>query len=138
MDFLARLGPPEIVNGVLGLLAGVASTWLVLSLVHLVRLRRAVGEAGAIALAGSRRVLKGQAAEQLAPLAVEFSYLPSDARFLGSPIDYLVFDGLSDDDEPVEIVFLEVKTGRARLTAREARIREAVQAGRVRWEELRL
>ena len=138
MELLYRFGPPEVVNGVLGLLLGVVSTWLLLSVLHLVRMRRAVAQAGAIALAGSRRVLKGQAAEQLAPLSAGFDYLPSDARFLGSPIDYLVFDGLSEDDEEVEIVFLEIKTGKARLTTREARIRDAVEAGRVRWEELRL
>lgn len=82
-------------------------------------------------------MLKGQAAEQLAPLTANFGYLPNDSRFLGSPIDYVVFDGLSDDEE-LEIVFLEVKSGGARLSAREARIKEAVLAGRVRWEELRL
>lgn len=138
MESLYRFAPPDVISGVAGLLVGIAGTWLLLSLVHWLRLRRAVHGAGARALAGSRRVIKGQAAEQLAPLTADFAYLPSDARFLGSPIDYLVFDGLSDDDEPVEIVFLEVKTGRARLTAREARIRDAVRAGRVRWEELRL
>ncbi len=138
MERLYLLGPPELVNGVLGLLFGAVSTWLALSLIHRFRLRQAVQGAGARALASSRRVLKGQAAEQLAPLSAEFDYLPSDARFLGSPIDYLVFDGLSEDEGPVEIVFLEVKTGKARLTAREARVREAVLAGRVRWEELRL
>lgn len=138
MEFLYRFGPPEVVNGLLGLTLGAASTWLAIALLYILRTRRAVAKAGAVALAGSRRVLKGQAAEQLAPLAASFEYLPSDARFLGSPIDYLVFDGLAEEEEEVEIVFLEIKTGKARLTPREIKIREAVEAGRVRWEELRL
>ena len=137
MDTLYQFGPPEIVNGVLGLLGGAIFTWMILTLHYMRRLRHTARHAGAIALEGSRRVLKGQAAEQLAPLSGSFDYLPSDARFLGSPIDYLVFDGLSDEDD-VEIVFIEVKTGKARLNARETRVKEAVQAGRVRWEELRL
>jgi len=41
----------------------------------------------------SRAVLKGKMAEQLAPILPEFQYLPSDAKFLGDPVDYVVFDG---------------------------------------------
>jgi predicted Holliday junction resolvase-like endonuclease len=138
VETLYSLAPPEIVNAALGVLAGAVSVWVVMATFYRMRLRQAVSEAGERALSSSRRVLKGQAAEQLAPLAAGFDYLPSDARFLGSPIDYLVFDGLSDDHHEVEIVFLEIKTGRSKLTSREARIRDAVEAGRVRWEELRL
>jgi len=42
----------------------------------------------------------------------EFNYNPTDARFLGSPVDFVVFNGLSGDS-PEEVVFLEVKTGKA-------------------------
>lgn len=120
-----------------GTAAGSLLSWFSLRLLYRWRERRITKEAAQAALKRSRRVLKGQAAEQLAPLAQEFRYLANDARFLGSPVDYLVFDGLSEPGE-VEVVFLEVKSGQARLTEREARIREAVEAGRVRWEELRL
>ena len=140
MSTLYQWWPPETVNAVLGLLTGVAVTWLVLFVRYSWKLREVAQTAGASALRASRRVLKGQAAEQLAPLTDGFPYLPSDARFLGSPFDYLIFDGLSDDDGDgeVEIVFLEIKTGRAKLSARETKIKRAVEAGRVRWEELRL
>ena len=63
----------------------------------------------------SRSTLKGKIAEQLAPLLPGFPYLPADARFLGSPIDYIVFKGISNsgeahlDPEDLEIVLLEVK-----------------------------
>ena len=76
--------------------------------------------------------------EYLAPWIGEFPYNPKDVRFLGTPVDLIVFDGL-DEDALEEIVFVEVKTGpSANLTKRERRLRDAVKNGRVRWEELRL
>jgi len=132
------LGKPlDLVTLLLGLLGGSTLSWIVLRITFAFRERRVKKAAAAQALQRSRRVLKGQATEQLAPLSGDFPYLANDSRFLGSPIDYIVFDGLSDDDE-LEIVFLEVKSGEARLSAREKRLKEAVKAGRVRWEELRL
>jgi predicted Holliday junction resolvase-like endonuclease len=62
---------------------------------------------------------------------------PRDARFLGSPVDLIVFDGLADD-EVRRVVLVEVKTGNAGLTSRERLVRDAVRAGRVEWVELRL
>jgi predicted Holliday junction resolvase-like endonuclease len=90
------------------------------------------------AISSSRRVLYGQAAEQLAPLVDGFAFLPQESRFLGHPVDYVVFEGLGDDDGELSIVFVEVKTGGAKLSRRERRIREAIEAGRVRFETLRM
>lgn len=85
----------------------------------------------------SRAVLRGQVAEHLVPMMEAFPWNPADARFLGHPVDYVVFDGLSDEEEELEIVIVEVKTGGARLTKREAAIRRAVEEGRVRFEVVR-
>ena len=85
----------------------------------------------------SRATIRGQVAEQLAPLLPEFPYASADARFLGAPVDYVVFDGLSDDDE-VEVVLVEIKSGKARLSRREKRVQEAVNQGRVRYEIVRV
>ena len=86
----------------------------------------------------SRAVVTGKVTEHLVPLMGEFPYNPKDVRFLGSPVDLVVFDGM-DDDDLNEIVFVEVKTGAsASLSTRERRIRDAVRAGSVRWQELRL
>jgi predicted Holliday junction resolvase-like endonuclease len=87
----------------------------------------------------SRGVLGGKAAEQLAPLVPQFSdrFDPSEARFLGAPVDYVVFDGLGTGDLR-EIVLVEVKTGRSQLNGNEREVGLAVAEGRVRFEVLRL
>ncbi len=86
------------------------------------------------AIEQSRSVLGGKFTEQMAPYLPEFKYDPTEARFIGTPIDLLVFPGLAEG-EPREIVLIEVKTGRAgKLTTRERRIEELVKAGKVRWE----
>jgi predicted Holliday junction resolvase-like endonuclease len=86
----------------------------------------------------SQSVVSGKTSEQLVPFLPDFPFDPRDARFLGSPVDLVVFDGLSGGDLR-EIVFVEVKTGpSAVLSTRERRIRNAVDDGRVRFRELRL
>lgn len=89
------------------------------------------------AIESSRRVLEGKFKEQLAPILPDFKYNPTDARFLGSPVDFVVFDGLAEKD-PKQIVFLEVKTGEAKLTEREKLIRGLVEEGKVKYKVLRL
>ncbi len=81
-------------------------------------------------------VTTGKVAEQLVPFLPGFPYNPRDARFLGSPVDFVVFDGLTDGDVR-RVLFVEVKTGAADLSGRERRVRDAVRAGRVEWVELR-
>src|SRR4051812_2844375 len=84
----------------------------------------------------SRAVTRGQMYEQLVPYLPEFQFNPKDAQFLGRPVDFVVFDGL-DEGEVRRIVFVEVKTGVSTLTTRERRVRDAIRAGRVEWQELR-
>jgi predicted Holliday junction resolvase-like endonuclease len=88
------------------------------------------------AIQKSQAVTLGKITEHLVPYLPEFTYNPKDARFLGSPIDFLVFDGLSEGEVKC-IIFVEVKTGTSALNTRERRIRDAVQAGKVQWLELR-
>lgn len=42
----------------------------------------------------SRATLSGQFLEKLAPRFPGFPYDPTDLRFLGTPVDYVVFAGL--------------------------------------------
>ena len=89
------------------------------------------------AILRSQADVAGRIGEQLVPHLPGFRWNPRDARFLGSPVDYLVFDGLTTG-EVTRVVFLEIKTGGAVLSPRERQVRQAVLDGRVEWEELRL
>lgn len=84
------------------------------------------------ALKRSRVVLKGKIGEQLAPIFDVFPFDVADARFIGSPVDFLVFDGYSDG-EIKEVVLVEIKTGKSRLSTKERRIRNVVKEGKFRW-----
>jgi predicted Holliday junction resolvase-like endonuclease len=97
----------------------------------------AEAEIRADAVRRSSAVVSGKVTEHLAPYLPDFPYDPRDARFLGMPVDLIVFDGLNDDDLR-EIVFLEIKARGSGLTTRERRIRDAVLARRVRWSEFRV
>jgi len=88
------------------------------------------------AIQRSQAVTVGRVFEQLIPYLPDFPFNPKDARFLGSPVDFVVFDGL-DAGELRGIVFVEVKTGAATLTPRERQIKDVIQARRVAWTELR-
>ncbi len=85
----------------------------------------------------SQAVTVGKVSEQLVPLLPGFNYNPKDVRFLGSPVDLVVFDGLNDGAVR-QVVFIEVKTGAAALSSRERQVRDAILEKRVRWDELRL
>ena len=85
----------------------------------------------------SQAVTVGKVIEHVAPYLPDFGHNPKDARFIGSPVDFVVFDGLNDETE-VHVVFIEVKSGSSCLSVRERRVRDAIKLGRVRWKELRV
>lgn len=93
------------------------------------------------AIERSKQVIIGKVTEHLVPIAPFFRYNPKDVRFLGSPIDLIVFDGL-EDGSVREIVFIEVKSGESgrhpSLSRREEGVRKAVEDKRVRYELLHL
>ena len=92
----------------------------------------------------SRAVLKGKMAEQFAPLFPEFHYLPSDAKFLGDPVDYVIFDGYTDfrdgdgRAEDINVILIDIKSGQARLSKGQQAIAQAIAAGRVRFETVHI
>ncbi|MDR3173241.1 MAG: hypothetical protein LBU19_03235 [Treponema sp.] len=86
----------------------------------------------------SRAVLGGLVSEQLAPLLPGFPYDPGDCRFVGKPVDFIVFKGMNQKDI-TEVIFLEVKSGVAKtLNDQEKKLRDAVLAGKVRWAQFDL
>jgi predicted Holliday junction resolvase-like endonuclease len=88
------------------------------------------------AVVQSRAVLGGKFTEQMVPYFPDFKYDPTEVRFIGSPIDMIVFPGLAGG-VPEEIVILEVKTGKnAQLTPQQRKIRQLIENGMVRWDEI--
>jgi predicted Holliday junction resolvase-like endonuclease len=89
------------------------------------------------AIEKSRAGILGKVSEHLIPFFPTFPHNPKDARFIGTPVDFVVFDGL-DDGEVRKIVFVEVKTGSSPLSTRERQVRNVVKQQVVEWEELRI
>lgn len=85
----------------------------------------------------SQSVTMGKMTEHIVPYLPGFKFNPADARFIGSPIDFVLFDGLSND-EVRKIVFVEVKTGSSNLSTRERSIRNAVQDKKIEWLEIKV
>ncbi len=82
----------------------------------------------------STAVTKGKISEHLIPfIDANFKFNPNEARFIGSPIDMIVFSGI-DSDKPVKIYFLEIKTGSSTLSKRQKLVKDAVLSNRVYWE----
>lgn len=82
----------------------------------------------------SEAVTRGKVTEHLIPYFPDFEYNPKDARFLGTPVDFIVFDGLSEG-EMNKVVFVEVKTGKTgALSPREKLVRDCIGRGKVSYE----
>jgi predicted Holliday junction resolvase-like endonuclease len=102
--------------------------------------QRAIKDARRQSVEQSRRTLKGKMAEQIAPLLPGFPYLPADSRFIGDPIDYVVFDGYTDvrdnsqKADELEVIILDIKQGKASLSRSQRAIAKAVEEGRVRFD----
>ena len=73
----------------------------------------------------------GKAVEKVAPALPSFPHAIGDCRFLGEPIDYLVFGGIVPQGRIEELVFLDIKTGKAKLTDGQKLIRDAVERHKV-------
>ncbi len=92
-------------------------------------------------IARSVNTLLGKIGEEFAPLllADKYGINPKDFRHLGSPVDYIAFKGLSDDNVDPEVIFIEVKSGKSTaLTERERKVRDAIRNGKVRYEVVSL
>jgi len=89
------------------------------------------------AILKSRAVLGGYFSEQLAPFLPNFKHLPTECRFVGKPIDLIVFKGM-DDKDINEVVFVEVKSGKSKLSPVEKKLKETIEKKKVRWEEYRI
>jgi len=89
------------------------------------------------AIKQSRAVLSGQFSEQIAPYLPDFPFNPTEARFMGKPIDFVVFKGM-DEKKIEEIVFVEVKSGQSQLSKIEKSLKSAVENKKVSWHEYKV
>ncbi|MFH1311175.1 MAG: Holliday junction resolvase-like protein [Nanoarchaeota archaeon] len=89
------------------------------------------------AIIKSRAVLGGQFSEQLAPYLPDFEFSPTECKFLGKPVDFIVFKGM-DEKKIDEVVFVEVKSANSKLSSQEKNLKETIEKKRVRWEEYRV
>lgn len=89
------------------------------------------------AILKSRAVLGGHFSEQLAPFLPDFPFKPNECLFMGKPIDFIVFQGM-DEKEINKVTFVEVKSGKARLSPQEKNLKEAIDKKKVEWAEYRI
>jgi predicted Holliday junction resolvase-like endonuclease len=94
--------------------------------------RQELDEARKDAIKRSRASLEGRIYEQLVPILSKWPFTPSDARFIASPLDYVVFDGLSTDDVS-KIIFVEVKKGSGKISKRQESVKRAIEEGKVSY-----
>lgn len=93
--------------------------------------RRAIPQSSEIK---STAVNIGFILERIAPVMEEFRFDRNDCRSLFDPIDYIIFEGLRKKNSVSKILFVEIKTGGARLTEKQKEIRNLVERKRVVWD----
>lgn len=79
----------------------------------------------------SLAVKHGMTMEHLVPWAQNFPGDPRTFRFIGDPIDGVIFG-------KEKIIFVEFKTGNSQLSERQKQIRELVRQKKIEWHEVRI
>jgi predicted Holliday junction resolvase-like endonuclease len=74
-----------------------------------------------------RAGIKGKVTEAFAPFLPGFPYKASECKFLGDPIDYLVFEGL-DERDIKGVHFVEVKQGTSKLSKHQKQIKDLIDS----------
>lgn len=120
---------------ILPLLFAICIILIILLIVQRIRFGLRIKKERQDAINRSRAVIAGQMTEQVAPFLKGFPCNPSDARFIGKPVDFVAFPGLMENDEVREVLLIEVKTGTSTLSSREKEVKKAVEQGRVRYVE---
>jgi len=85
---------------------------------NLVKLRADIAER-------QRVGIKGKVAEAFAPFLEGFPFKPSECKFIGDPIDYLVFEGL-DERDVKGVHLLEVKNNKSKLSKHQKQIKDII------------
>jgi|GEM_PF-560367 len=78
----------------------------------------------------SLSTIYGKITEQFAPFMKDYPYSTQNFRFIGSPID-----GIQFNDN--QILFVEFKTNKSKLTNTQNKIKKLVNNGKIVWFEFR-
>jgi predicted Holliday junction resolvase-like endonuclease len=76
----------------------------------------------------------GKITEHLLPFSDYLKqFNPRDIRFIGSPVDLMIFDGITLKKDIIDIYFVEIKTSKGQLSPKQKKIGEAISKGRIHW-----
>jgi predicted Holliday junction resolvase-like endonuclease len=96
--------------------------------IHSLTLERKLNDA--LSKKQSQSTRYGQIFEQMIPFSNDFPFDPKNFRFLGNPIDGIVFE----DDK---ITFCEIKLNNSTMTPKQKNIKSLVEDKKVYWKEIR-
>lgn len=80
----------------------------------------------------SSEVRLGKDAEVLTPFLDIFPYDPKYTKFIGDPLDFVIFD------PDKEIVFVEVKSGNSKLSPKQHKLKKLIEDGKVKFDLIRI
>jgi len=79
----------------------------------------------------------GKITEHLLPFSSHLSeFDPRDIRFIGSPVDLMIFSGATAKKSTIDIYFVEIKTGSGKLSKKQKSIQDAIENNRVHWKPI--
>ena len=72
--------------------------------------------------------------ERIAPSLDGFKFEQNDCRSLFDPIDYVIFEGLTKKGKVDKIIIVDIKSGNARLSGKQRKIKELVNDKKVEFK----
>jgi predicted Holliday junction resolvase-like endonuclease len=92
------------------------------------------------AIARSARTLSGKTLEKLVPFLEKFNHDPHDVRWLGDPVDLVIFDGYSKNNHKNldKITLCEIKSGDSKISQSQEKIKQIVEKKKIEWEEFKI
>jgi predicted Holliday junction resolvase-like endonuclease len=94
-------------------------------------------EVRADAIKRSTRTIIGKTLEKLVPFMKNFPYDAQDIRWIGDPIDWIIFNGYASG-KLNKIIFCEIKSGESKLTPLQKKIKDIVKKKKVEWNEIKI
>lgn len=73
--------------------------------------------------------------ERIAPTMPSFRFKHNDCRSIFDPIDYIIFEGLTQNGSVEKIHFVDIKTGMARLSKKQKEIKNIVNEKKVKFKK---